>query len=92
MEATRVHLKWQDGSVQNPLQRHLSVDNAWTLSDVVTRTLIDWLINCKLFIIMFENILLEDVTLASEGLQNLGLYSELMTYEQGGIFIVPYLL
>ena len=56
MEATRVHLKWRDGSVQNPLQRHLSVDNAWTLSDVVTRTLIDWLINCKLFIGMFENV------------------------------------
>ena len=34
----------------------------------------------------------EDVTNASEGLQNLGLCSTLRAFEQGGIFIVPHLL
>jgi hypothetical protein len=33
-----------------------------------------------------------DVTIASEGLQNLGLCSALRAFEQGGIFIVPHLL
>jgi hypothetical protein len=33
-----------------------------------------------------------DVTLASKGLQNLGLCSALRAFEQGGIFIVPHLL
>jgi hypothetical protein len=33
-----------------------------------------------------------DVTIASEGLQNLGLCSALRVFEQGGIFIVPHLL
>jgi hypothetical protein len=33
-----------------------------------------------------------DVTIAGEELQNLGLYSALRTFEQGGIFIVPHLL
>jgi hypothetical protein len=33
-----------------------------------------------------------DVTIASKELQNLGLCSALMTFEQGGIFIVPHLL
>jgi hypothetical protein len=33
-----------------------------------------------------------DVTIAGRGLQNLGLYSALRTFEQGGIFIVPHLL
>jgi hypothetical protein len=33
-----------------------------------------------------------DVTIAGEGLQNLGLCSALRTFEQGGIFIVPHLL
>jgi hypothetical protein len=32
------------------------------------------------------------VTIAGEGLQNLGLCSELKAFEQGGIFIVPHLL
>jgi hypothetical protein len=32
-----------------------------------------------------------DVTIAGEGLQNLGLCSALMAIEQGGIFIVPHL-
>jgi hypothetical protein len=31
-----------------------------------------------------------DVTIAGEGLQNLGLYSALRAFEQGGIFIVPH--
>jgi hypothetical protein len=30
-----------------------------------------------------------DVTIAGEGLQNLGLCSALRAFEQGGIFIVP---
>jgi hypothetical protein len=33
-----------------------------------------------------------DVTIASEGLQNLGLCSALMAFEQGGIVIVPHLM
>jgi hypothetical protein len=33
-----------------------------------------------------------DVTIADEGLQNLGLCSALRPFEQGGIFIVPHLL
>jgi hypothetical protein len=33
-----------------------------------------------------------DVTIASEGLQNLGLCSALMAFEQGEVFIVPHLL
>jgi hypothetical protein len=33
-----------------------------------------------------------DVTITSEGLQNLGLCSALRAVEQGGIFIVPHLL
>jgi hypothetical protein len=33
-----------------------------------------------------------DVTIAGEGLKNLGLCSALGAFEQGGIFIVPHLL
>jgi hypothetical protein len=33
-----------------------------------------------------------DVTIAGEGLQNLGLWSALRTFEQGRIFIVPHLM
>ena len=33
-----------------------------------------------------------DVTIAGEGLQNLGLCSALRAFEQGGISIVPHLL
>jgi hypothetical protein len=33
-----------------------------------------------------------DVTIAVEGLQNLGQCSALRAFEQGGIFIVPHLL
>jgi hypothetical protein len=33
-----------------------------------------------------------DVTIAGEGLQNLGLCSALRAFEQGGIFVVPHLL
>jgi hypothetical protein len=33
-----------------------------------------------------------DVTIAGEGLQNLGLSLALGAFEQGGIFIVPHLL
>jgi hypothetical protein len=33
-----------------------------------------------------------DVTIAGEGLQNLGLCSALRAFEQGGIFIVSHLL
>jgi hypothetical protein len=33
-----------------------------------------------------------DVIIAGEGLQNLGLYSALRAFEQGGIFIVTHVL
>jgi hypothetical protein len=55
-------------------------------------TLIDWLIiycftsRSRIFH------LYGDVTIAGEWLQNLGLCSALMAFEQGGIFIVPHLL
>jgi hypothetical protein len=40
-----------------------------------------------------KNFLLSgDVTIAGEGLQNLGLCSALRAFEQGEIFIVPHLL
>jgi hypothetical protein len=37
-------------------------------------------------------VLYGDVTTAGKGLQNLGLYSALRAFEQGGIFIVLHLL
>jgi hypothetical protein len=40
----------------------------------------------------FFNYMHGDVTITGEGLQNLGLCSALRVFEQGGIFIVPYLL
>jgi hypothetical protein len=33
-----------------------------------------------------------EVTIAGEGLQNLGLCSALLAFERGGVFIVPHLL
>jgi hypothetical protein len=53
---------------------------------------IDWLINycftsCSRIVHWYG-----DVTIAGEGLQNLGLCSSLRAFEQGGIFIVPHLL
>jgi hypothetical protein len=36
--------------------------------------------------------LYEDITIAGEGLQNLGLCSALRAFEQGWFFIVPHLL
>jgi hypothetical protein len=47
---------------------------------------IDWLFTvlCRL--------IYGDITIAGEGLQNLGLCSALKAFEQGGIFIVPHLL
>jgi hypothetical protein len=36
--------------------------------------------------------LYDDVSIAGEGLQNLGLCSVLRAFEQGGIFFVPHLL
>jgi hypothetical protein len=47
------------------------------------------LIDYLLFYVPLKN---GDVTIAGEGLQNLGLCSALMAFEQGGIFIVPHLL
>jgi hypothetical protein len=46
------------------------------------------LIDYLLFYVPFNG----DVTIADEGLQNVGLCSTLRAFEQGGIFIVPYLL
>jgi hypothetical protein len=54
---------------------------------------IDWLIDYLRFTSrprIFH--LCWDVTIAGEGLQNLGLCSALRAFEQGGIFIVPHLL
>jgi hypothetical protein len=54
--------------------------------------MIDWLIiycfmSCSRIFHLYG-----DVTIAGEGLQNLGLCSALKAFEQGGIFIVPHLL
>jgi hypothetical protein len=46
---------------------------------------------CAKSSVILEN-LYEDVTIAGEGLQNLGVCSALRAFEQGGIFIVPHLL
>jgi hypothetical protein len=52
------------------------------------------LIDCLMFYVALKIFfhLCGDVTIAAEGLQNVGLCSALMVFEQGGIFIVPYLL
>jgi hypothetical protein len=51
------------------------------------------MIDYSRFYVPLKNIsLYGDVTIASEGLQNLGLCSALGAFEQGGIFIVPHLL
>jgi hypothetical protein len=52
------------------------------------------LIDYLLLYVLFKNISLKcgDVTVAGEGLQNLGLCSVLRAFKQGGIFIVPHLL
>jgi hypothetical protein len=47
------------------------------------------MINYLVFYVPLKNI---DVTIAGEGLQNLGLCLALRAFEQGGIFIVPHLL
>jgi hypothetical protein len=54
--------------------------------------LIDWLIICGFTSCSRIFHLYGDVTIAGEGLQNLGLCSALRAFEQGGIFIVPHLL
>jgi hypothetical protein len=52
-----------------------------------------YLINYLLFHVPLKLFYLyRDVTIAGEGLQNLGLYSALRAFEQGGIFIVLHLL
>jgi hypothetical protein len=48
-----------------------------------------WLIDYLRFYVFHSH---GDVTIADEGLQNLGLCSALRAFEQGGIFIVPHLL
>jgi hypothetical protein len=56
----------------------------------------DWLIDWKIIYCFTPRSriihLYGDVTIAGEGLQNLGLCSALRAFEQGGIFIVPHLL
>jgi hypothetical protein len=52
------------------------------------------LIDYLRFYVLLKNISLiyGNVTIAGEGLQNLGLCSALRAIEQGGIFILPHLL
>jgi hypothetical protein len=52
--------------------------------------MIDWLFTVLRPARIFH--LYGDVTIAGEGLQNVGLCSALKAFEQGGIFIVPHLL
>jgi hypothetical protein len=54
---------------------------------------VDRLVGYLRFYVPLKNFhLYGDVTIAGEGLQNLGLWSALRAFEQGGIFIVPHLL
>jgi hypothetical protein len=56
---------------------------------------IDWLVVCSFTSrsrIFHLYHVYGDVTIAGEGLQNLGLFSALRAFEQGGIFIVPHVL
>jgi hypothetical protein len=52
------------------------------------------LIDYLLFYVLLNNITLiyGDITIAGEGLNNLGLCSALRAFEQGEIFIMPHLL
>jgi hypothetical protein len=49
------------------------------------------IIHLRFYVPLFSH-LYGDVTIAGEGLQNLGLCSALSAFEQGGIFVVPHLL
>jgi hypothetical protein len=71
---------------------HWTTLNRVTLSVYNIYNNIDWLIvyNFTSRSRIFH--LYGDVTIAGEGLQNLGLSSVLRAFEQGGIFIVPHLL
>ena len=69
--------------------------NEWMLLNSQTCTIriyIDWLIIYGFTSLSRIFHLYGDVTIAGEGLQNLGLCSALRAFEQGGIFIVPHLL
>ena len=55
-------------------------------ADVIIIQRIDFMSHARIFH------LYGDVIIAGEGLPNLGLYSWLGTFEQGGIFIVSHLL
>jgi hypothetical protein len=55
-----------------------------------SKVLVDWLIGYLQFYVPLKNF--SHITIAGEGLQNLGLCSALRAFEQGGIFIVPHLL
>jgi hypothetical protein len=59
---------------------------------IVYHVKIGWLVICGFTSCSKFFHLYGDVTVAGEGLQNLGLCSALMAFEQGGIFIVPHLL
>jgi hypothetical protein len=56
--------------------------------------MINWLVDYLLFYVPLKSfsLIYGDVTITGEGLQNLGLYSELRAFEQGAIFIVPHVL
>jgi hypothetical protein len=62
----------------------------------ISRTPLDWLIDWLITYGFTSRSrifhLYGDVTIAGEGLQNLGLCSALRAFEKGGIFIVPHLL
>jgi hypothetical protein len=50
------------------------------------------MIDYLMFYVPLKNISYGDVTIAGEGLQNLGVCSAPRVFEQGGIFIVSHLL
>jgi hypothetical protein len=60
---------------------------------VLNKVILDWLIiYCFTSRSRIFHLYGDVITIAGEGLQNLGLCSALRAFEQGGIFIVPHLL
>jgi hypothetical protein len=76
-------------------QYHLlivSISPSWFDTQEYVMPMIDWLIIYGFTSLSRIFHLYGDVTIAGEGLQNLGLCSALRAFQQGGNFIVPHLL
>jgi hypothetical protein len=87
-----MYIRTDDNCVSKILQTWENIINEYETTRIINEIVIDWLIiygftsRSRIFH------LYGDVSIAGEGLQNLGLCSALRAFEQGGIFIVPHLL